>query len=286
MPEATAPRLALAANRRNNEMHQELRLERWTSARDALWQVIDPLLADGARVALVGAGSCDDVPLVRILGRAALVDLVDFDLGSMQRALARAPAHGCERLRAVEHDVTGGSADLVLAALRDGTSLPEALPLPHGALGDGSYDLVVGDVLYTQLLHAGLISLGVVGERQHEVMRRYDPHLVTALVSRIQASLAPGGHAVHVHDVACWSESHTQPIELEEALADPVRNWSRLQRHDACDPHLVLARMGVEVVRSAWWEWPFEPNKRFLVRASVARAGVGAGSPSGTIFRS
>ena len=263
--------IALDANARNNGVHQELRLERWRSTRDALWQLLDPLVGDGARVALVGAGSCDDVPLARILERAAHVDLVDFDSSSTARAIARTDPRHVDRVSVIEHDVTGGSADLVLRAIRDDTELPEHLPLPYDALGSGDYDLVVGDMLYTQLLHAGLLALGIVGDRQHELMRRYDPHLTMALVQRIQASVAPGGHAVHVHDVACWASAHDQPMTLEAALEDPFWSWPSLRRHDNCDPHLALGRLGSDVIDSAWWEWPFEPKKRFLVRGTVAR---------------
>jgi hypothetical protein len=278
--------IALDANARNNAMHQELRLERWTGVRDSLWSMVDDVLESGARVAIVGGGSCDDVPLVRIIDRAASVDLIDFDTSSTERALARVDAGARERLRVITEDVTDGCADAILAAVRDDAELPMSLPLPYGPLGDGDYDLVIGDMLYTQLLHAGLIALGVFGDRQHELMRRYDPHLTNSLVQRIQSSLTVGGHAIHVHDLACWSEGHSQPLELDEVLADPFWTWTKLQRHDNCDPHLALGRMGADVRESGWWEWPFEPHKRFLVRATLARAGVGAGSAAGTIFRS
>jgi hypothetical protein len=100
-------------------------------------------------------------------------------------------------------------------------------------------------------------------------MRRYDPPLARALVSRVQTSLAPHGHAVHVHDLACWARGQSQPLTLDEALRDPDAHWRQLLRHDACDPHLILERDGVRVLKTAWWRWPFEPNKQFLVRATV-----------------
>lgn len=277
--------IARGANSANNAMHQELRLERWAEVRDHLWRLADPLLPEGGRVALVGGGSCDDVPLLRMIDRAASVDLLDFDPASTERALRRVPDGLRTRVRAEQVDVTGGCADAVLRAVRDDDPLPDALPLPYGPLGTGDYDLVVGDMLYTQLLHAGLIALGVFGDRQHELMRRYDPHFTNALVQRIQASLRPGGYAIHVHDLACWASGHDQPLRIDEVLEDPFWTWTQLRRHDNCDPHLALGRIGVEVVDSAWWQWPFEPNKTFLVRATVARAGVGSGSAVGPLLR-
>jgi hypothetical protein len=279
--------IARDSNAANNAMHQDLRLERWTQARDALWSVIDPLLAAGARVALVGGGSCDDVPLARIAARAGSITLVDLDPLAASRGVRRLGA-GAEAAATVDvhlEDVTDGCADAILQAVRDERPLPEGLPLPYGPIAGGGFDLVVGDMLYTQLLHAGLVALGIHGPRQLELMRRYDPPLATSLVQRIQGSLARGGHAIHVHDVACWAAGHDQPLTLDAALADPDRAWRRLRRHDACDPHLVLERLDAAIAGHAWWRWPFEPNKQFLVRASVARAPVAAGSTTARALR-
>jgi hypothetical protein len=266
--------IAQVANATNNAQWQELRLERWSSVRDALWQVIAPVLDFDARVALVGAGSCDDLPLARILDRAGHVDLIDFDTTSTQRAVARLDDLQRARCRIIEDDVTAGAADVVLRAARGDAPMPNSLELPYGALGSGDYDLVVGDMLYSQLLHPGLMALKLESAQQLAIMGRYDNPLTTALVTRLQSSLAPGGHAVHVHDVACWSSGHPQPVELADALLDPITNWPLLRRHDNCDPHLALERLRVPVVAASWWEWPFEPNKRFIVRATLAAGGV------------
>lgn len=280
--------VARTANATNNAKHQGLRLDRWHMVRDSAWGVIEPRLPEDGRVCLVGAGSCDDLPLARIVervGAAGSVDLVDFDISSTDRALHRLPAEQRARVTVLADDVTGGSADLVLRAARDRTPLPDALPLPYDALGAGEYDLVIGDMLYTQLLHAGMLALDLPQPQQRALMRRYDAPLTTALVHRLQASARPGGHVVHIHDLACWASAHAQLVTLDEALVDPCCAWERLRRHDACDPHLTLGRIGANVIDTAWWRWPFEPNKHFLVRATVARADVGASSELGPIFR-
>lgn len=277
--------IALAANATNNRAHQGRRLERWREVRNSLWHLVDPLVEAGARVAIAGAGSADDVPLRRIVARAGHVTLFDFDAGSTARATSQLDRGQRALVDVVVDDVTAGSADLILTAARDGAPLPHELPLSRGRLGTGGFDLVIGDMLYTQLLHAGMLALGLDRARQAELMHRYDPHLVTALVHRLQASAAPGGRVVHVHDVACWASDHAQPVTLDEALEDPLRSFPKLRRHDACDPHLALRRIGASIVGSAWWRWPFEPDKEFLVRATVARGDVAAGSPAAALMR-
>ena len=65
------------------------RRRRWGPARDALWDFVGPLIEDGARVAIVGAGNGDDLPLRRIARRAGTVTLIDLDpLAAQARAAA------------------------------------------------------------------------------------------------------------------------------------------------------------------------------------------------------
>lgn len=265
--------IAQSANARNNAQWQDLRLTRWAAVRDAVWSRIDPLLHASSRVAIVGAGSCDDIPLVRIAERVEHIDLVDFDSSSTQRAVGRLDDAARARIRVLEEDVTGGCADTVLRAARGDSAMPNSLPLPITAIGTGDYDLVVGDMLYSQLLHPGLIALELTSGEQRAVMRRYDSPLTTALVRRLQASVHGLGHTLHIHDVACWSATHPQPVELAEVIEDPNSTWPQLARHDNCDPHLALERIGAPVLATDWWEWPFEPKKRFVVRATLAGAG-------------
>lgn len=265
---------AHSANVANNARFQELRLERWTATRDAMWQLIEPHLPEGARVLVVGAGNADDLPLHRMAGRAAEVTLVDIDVDAAERARTRIPGAVRSRITVREHDVTGGVANDLVADIARGVEPPRVVHPPTDAIAGGAFDLVLGDMLYTQLLQPALVQLGLPGAEQVAHMRAYDRQLTEALVQRLQRSAAPHGRVVHVHDVACWSSAHAQPMELADALVDPERHWARMRRHDACDPQLTLERLQVLTVDRAWWEWAFEPNKRFIARGTVAVAGL------------
>lgn len=58
---------ATIANTARNARAEIDRHARWAPARDALWQLLQRQLKDGARVAVVGAGNCDDLPLTLAL---------------------------------------------------------------------------------------------------------------------------------------------------------------------------------------------------------------------------
>jgi hypothetical protein len=82
---------AREANARRNAQAPAHRPVLWRAARDQLWALLDPILASGATVAVVGAGNCDDLPLTRLGRRAHRVDLIDIDPTASKRAVRRAP---------------------------------------------------------------------------------------------------------------------------------------------------------------------------------------------------
>jgi hypothetical protein len=268
--EGPAGGLARTANVRNNAITNPERHARWAEVRDLAWGLVESRLPDGGAVAVVGAGNADDVPLARIAARARSVHLVDIDAGAPHAAVQCLPAALRERCSVIEQDVTAGGADLVLDAVQGAAELPDAIPDTGAPLGAGGYDLVIGDLLYTQLLQAGIAMLALPPAQARELMVRYDPVLTRALVRRLHAS-APGGHVLHIHDLACWSPHHQQPLPLATVLDDPLRRASGLARQDGCDPVRALAGMGASIQATAWWGWPAGPRHEYLVRGTVVR---------------
>ena len=66
---------ATKANTVRNARAEIDRYARWAPARDALWQLLDTHMHHDTRVAIVGAGNADDLPLTQIAGRAREVTL-------------------------------------------------------------------------------------------------------------------------------------------------------------------------------------------------------------------
>lgn len=257
------------ANRHNNSLAGDDRIVRWRPARDAAWNIIDQLLDEGAGVLVVGAGNAHDIPLGRIATRAASVDLVDIDREVVGAAVDRQPAAVRDRINAIELDVTSGAADaIVLGALRHRRTrpTPRVLPTP---IAQGSYDLVIGDLFYSQLLYPGLRRLRVDDATRRMVLATRGPALTEAVVRRLHASAASDGTVVHLHDIACWTPGHEQPLSLEAVMEDPARSAGRLIQPTGCDPEHALERLGLAVATRGWWRWPFASTTSYLVRASV-----------------
>ena len=267
---------ASRANKQRNARATAARLERWRPARDSLWALLDPFVAAGARVAVVGAGNGHDVPLRRLAERAERVDLIDLDARAARGARGRLPAGLRERVAVVRQDVTAGIADeLARVAARGDLPAPREAPLEP--VGAGGYDVVIGDLLYSQLLYPALRDSPLQPERVGVVLARIDRPLVTSVVRRLHAS-APGGVVAHVHDPLGWWAGHPQRVTLEEIL-DAAENdtdaalalVARGHGPTACDPRAIALELGCEPVATALWRWPFQDGVDYLACATVTK---------------
>jgi hypothetical protein len=270
---------ASRANSRRNARGTAARLERWAPARDALWAVLDPYVAAGCRVAVAGAGNGHDLPLRRLAERAGQLDLIDLDARAARGARRRLPPKLGRRVAVVRQDVTNGIADELARAAARG-DLPEARAAPLEPLGSGDYDVVVGDLLYSQLLYPALRDSPLQPERVGVALARIDRPLVTSVVRRLHLS-APGGVVVHVHDPLGWWAGHPQRVTLEEILELAARDTeaalalaARGHGPSACDPRAIALELGLAPVATALWRWPFQDGVDYLACATVIRPGA------------
>lgn len=269
---------ARTANAARNATVPYGRARRWRETRRSLWRLLDPYVADDARVAVVGAGNGYDVPLGRLARRAGRLDLIDIDGAAANGAVRRLPGH--DNVRVVVEDVTAGAADaIVRRAVRDAAALdpPATVDLPHGPLASGPYDVVVADLFLTQLLYPALRDTSLPRKAIGATLRHHGQALTTAVAGRLHAS-APDGLVVYVHDLLGWWDGHPQPFPIEELLSaarrDPEQALELAARGNtpySGDPRVAIADLGGEIVRTAFWRWPFSPGTDYAVCATVAR---------------
>ncbi len=284
-----------AANASRNAGAGFGRRRRWAPARDALWDFLGPHLADGARVAIVGAGNGDDLPLRRLARRAGSVALIDIDPGAARGARRRLGRSARRKAAVIGHDVTRGAADaIVLAAAGDDTrsvdggrrrfgpgeggpgTLASAAE-PAAPLPGAPYDLVVGDLLYSQLLYPALVDLAVDAEDRDATIAREGPSLTEGVVARLHAS-AP--LVVHVHDPLAWWDGREQPVTLGAILTRAASSGpdaalalaaQGLGPHES-DPRAALPALGLHPAATALWRWPFSPGVDYLACATLAHS--------------
>jgi hypothetical protein len=269
---------ARVANASRNAGAERGRYRRWEPARDALWDFVAPWLDEGARVAIVGPGNGDDLPLGRIARRAAEVVLVDIDPRATQGARRRLARAERRKTSVVGHDVTAGDADAITlaAAHCSASTAPRPDPrAPDRSLPGAPYDLVIGDLLYSQLLYPALIDLDVDPDRRAATLALQAPDLIRAVVARLHAS-AP--RVVHLHDPLAWWDGHEQAFALADVLSAATREGpdaalalaARGTGPHESDPRAALADLGLTPTATALWRWPFAPDVDYLVCATLA----------------
>jgi hypothetical protein len=280
---------ARVANRSRNASAGRERHRRWEPARDALWGFLAPVLGEEARVAVVGAGNCDDLPLRRLVGHATAVALIDIDPRSAEGARRRLGRRDRRKVEVIGHDVTAGAADAIVLACASAAGAPAAgaaaAGVPRLAAGfdrlaadplpGAPYDLVVGDLFYSQLLYPALLDLEVPGDQIDKTIAAHAPSLTSAVVARLHAS-AP--LVFHVHDPLAWWDGHEQPVGLEEILdlaetAGPEAALTLAARGNGpaeSDPRAALADLGLAPAATAFWHWPFTEGVEYLACATLA----------------
>jgi len=279
---ASARPLALAAAAgRNAAGSGPTRSQRWGPARDALWALLAQHVKDDARVAIVGAGNGDDLPLRRLSRRADRIDLIDLDATALRRARRR--VRFAQHVRTVREDITAGAVDAIVQRAH-GKPMTVALP-PPTPIGHGPYDVVISDLLATQLLFPALHDSGLRGPEIDRVLLDDGQALTNSVVARMHAA-APEGLVVHLHDVLVWSDNHKQPFPLETVLAlaetDPAAAFTLAQQGNVpygCDPLVASRSIGAKPTQTTFWRWPFAPGTDYLVNATVMRAAQEYGKP-------
>jgi hypothetical protein len=267
---------ATIANTARNARAEIDRHARWAPARDACWRLLQRHLNHGARVAVLGAGNCDALPLDRIADSSREVTLIDLDTHAINGARRRQSRRLRRRIGVIEHDVTHGAADAIATgAARAAVPVPPVIP--EAPLPGSPYDLVIGDLLYSQTLYPALVDLDIPASETASFVARYAPVLTRSIVARLQIS-APAGLVVHVHDPLAWWPGHPQPVTLNQILAiaeiNPdaaVRLAARGSGPHHSDPRAALTRFAIPIHETALWRWPFAPHVDYLACASLTK---------------
>jgi hypothetical protein len=265
---------ATLANTARNARADVARHARWAPARDALWRLIDPHLENRARIAIVGAGNGDTVPLARIADRSRELALIDLDRHAIRAARRRQSRHLRHRITVTEHDITNGAADAIATAAAN-VEVPVLPVLLEAPLPGAPYDLVIGDLLYSQLLYPALVDLNVPTARTTAFLDRYAPILTRAVVARLHVS-APYRRVLHIHDPIAWWPGHPQPITLKQILTTAERDPQDALMVAAqgtgphhSDPRKALHAFAIPIRNTAVWRWPFAPHVEYLACATL-----------------
>jgi len=227
-------------------------------------KLLDRRIQAGDRVAVVGAGNGDTVPMRQLGQRAGHVDLIDLDATALKRARRRLIRRR-NVLNMIVEDVTFGSADAIAHA-----TVRDAAPPPDRSRPDitHAYDVVIADLLFTQLLYPALSDADLSGPVIDHALQTHGQPLTNAVVAWLHAS-APHGLVVQVHDILGWWPGHPKPFKIDDVLVladhDPAAALDLARTGNVpcgCDPRQACAAINATIIDTALWRWPVRTPRR------------------------
>ena len=253
----------------------------WSAFSEHRTRVTDLILAScGAavgRLAILGAGNCNDVDLRALLPVVGSLDLFDVDGEAVRRGVERQQFEGCDRIHIhAGVDVTGAAhclepwgsrspSEKELATYLSRLGLVPALPRA------GACDVVVSSCLLSALISTIVDALGPEHPKTLDLVTRVRDQHIRVLAMQ----LAAGGRALLISDLVSSdtcpalfdAADETLPTLMNDVLAtrnfftgtNPIAVAHRL--------HTLLAH-GVQDVRALGpWRWRISNARAYLVYA-------------------
>ncbi|HSZ80737.1 MAG TPA: hypothetical protein VLA14_00565 [Polyangia bacterium] len=230
------------------------------------------------RVAILGAGNCNDLDLAALAKSFEEVHLADLDPAALVRALRRQTTRTRRRLFThAGHDLSGLVTRLPRWRRRapDLETLARAAPAAAAqvvAQLPGPFDVVVSDCFLSQIAWTCFRALG-----EGPLLEAVLDVAVAAHLRTLVALTRPGGRCLLVTDVV---SSESQPLERLLPHADPGAVLRDLDRRSelfsgtspslahvmlTADPDLAREVEDVSVISP--WLWDVSPRRKVLVCA-------------------
>ncbi len=239
------------------------------------------------RLALLGAGACQDVDLAKLAAAFAEIHLIDLDRAAVDTARGRqTPAVRAKLVAAAPVDLSG-----VISHLERWKTKPPALSafdlIAHQAVAritedlHGPFDVVVSCCLATQLSLALTEVLGLHHTLLHEIRKR-----VLGIHLRSLAALAAGGGtALFVSDVCSNDTYPLDDLPEDQKLSAVFSEISRTGNvFFGSDPAVVGHLLRKDAFLAARvsnlrsldpWLWQVGPERIFLVYGLAFTSGAG-----------
>ena len=274
--------------------------ERWKEYRDSLTEYVVCSLTKPSRLAIVGAGACNDYDLARLVSKGHEITLIDYDKKAMERGLTcqhigqgvtvmemdifpvqLCGYHGLEELfqKNASYVQLKEYLDVVTGqALQDGWKLP------------GKFDMVLAAGLHSQLAVAFITllqeyrRLGKISWSREELLlyQRYVSDINVRLAERIHDEFCASASCfLYGYEYACFQGKDAFIYQIKELFeqgrADVVSQFgiSRVegayQLEQLLSEELASKRMTIDSV--AYFVWPFLKEKQYLLAGCVCRKG-------------
>jgi hypothetical protein len=185
----------------------------------------------GERIAVLGAGNCNDLDLPTLASAYRQVHLVDLDEEALRRARDRQPPDVAAALTLHAPVDLSGALGRLAEFRRERPTAAQVAAIPRDAADEvaaalrTTFDTVMSTGLLSQIMHGARMALG-----EHPDLERVAHALALGHLRSMLRLLRPGGTGLFVTDT-CSSEMYP-PLEERCRRFSPVAVLARLEETD------------------------------------------------------
>lgn len=276
-----------------NQNREEFRRMKWGKHRDYVSGLFDRVfLKKGTvdKVAIFGAGNCDDLDLDHLASKCHSIYLFDIDVESMKRGIKNFSETTCNKIELVELDVTGlhkldfehrlssllesgKKADEIVQFLKDTEDHVVDVLEDDWADFTESFDIVATSAIYTQLFYNWALDLlsefkNQYNQEELEIIKEgfldVRDQIVLTFHHSVRRCCHPSGFFIMWSDILIMEPEYMETINKGPnaifALASTVGFGASL---------IAIQDFIVKVEKDefflTYWPWDFNEDKQYLV---------------------
>ncbi|MGW8427856.1 hypothetical protein ACWGJQ_20520 [Peribacillus simplex] len=285
--------------RKMNHNRDEYRKLRWQPHRKQVSGLFDTVFSKKAfadKVAIVGAGNCDDLDLEYLATRCNSIYLFDIDMESMKKGTANLPERTRKKIQLVEIDVTGLDKvdfDHHLSSMLDRSETAKGiiqyLKETENRLGQLSesvfanyyndFDIVATSAIYTQLFYNWANEL--LSDYEHQYQKKDTEEIKNGILDLRDEIVRKMNHSIS----KCTKQNGfcitwTDILKIEPEYMDTINKGMNAIFALASNVGYGAALIGVKTfienvdkseLSLSYWTWDFNANKQYLTIGIIGR---------------
>ncbi|WP_148357975.1 hypothetical protein [Peribacillus simplex] len=285
--------------RKMNHNRDEYRKLRWKQHRIQVTRLFEAVFSKNAfvdKVAIFGAGNCDDLDIEYLATKCNSIYLFDIDIESMEKGTANLPEKTRKKIQLVEIDVTGldkvdfdhhlssmlnrgETAKGIIQYLKDTESRLGQLSESVFANYYIDFDIVATSAIYTQLFynwakellsdHANHYQKNDADEMKNGILDLRD-EIVRTVNHSISKCTKQNGFCI------TWTDILKIEPEYMDTINEGMNAIFALASNVGYGAALIGVRTFIEKVDKReltlrYWTWDFNANKQYLTIGIIGR---------------
>lgn len=285
--------------RKMNHNRDEYRKLRWKHHRIQVTGLFDAVFSKKAfvdKVAIVGAGNCDDLDIEYLATKCNSIYLFDIDMESMEKGTANLPERTREKIQLIEIDVTGldkvdfdhhlssmlnhgETAKGIFRYLKDTENRLGQLSERVFANYYNDFDIVATSAIYTQLFYNWAMEL--LSDHANHYQKKDAEEMKNGILDVRDEIVRTVNHSIS----KCTKQNGfcitwTDILKIEPEYMDTINEGLNAIFALASNVGYGAALIGVKTfiekldkseLTLRYWPWDFQENKQYLTIGIIGR---------------